>query len=434
MGFRQSSELTLENNNRVDLGLINLFDHLPAYNRLIKIQDQHSALDLAEHYFRCGMEVLQQAGNDRCFAILNRSLLALIQAKKGEWDGALKIAEETLGEALTQGGVLAPICELLLSPIFLASSEPRQARSPLSSLAELYKKIDLETSLVKKGDAVLRTAIPNKLTQEDPAGKQGAVFPAENKDTYLFRIQMFGPIRVFHGGQELTAAQWRTVKSRHLLAYLAHQDKPVRTDQIIEDLWPYVDPDKALALFHTTLYYLRRLLNQFTNEEMIMRGSKRYQLRPGRILIDRFQFEEIAHSALEMEMSASLAEQLETAVLLYQGDYLEDLDYQWIMPVQEKLRNLNMELRQKLAVYYLQNKMPAKAMLHLQQLMALNPYSESTLKLLLTACMERGDQAAAIKHYVAFTKNISKELGLHPSSEMKRFFANILNQTNKAAF
>src|SRR5690606_17659261 len=128
-----------------------------------------------EHYFRCGMEVLQQAGNDRCFAILNRSLLALIQAKKGEWDGALKIAEETLGEALTQGGVLAPICELLLSPIFLASSEPRQARSPLSSLAELYKKIDLETSLVKKGDAVLRTAIPNKLTQEDPAGKQGAV-------------------------------------------------------------------------------------------------------------------------------------------------------------------------------------------------------------------------------------------------------------------
>ena len=118
------------------------------------------------------------------------------------------------------------------------------------------------------------------------------------KDVCLFRIRMFGPIRVFFGGQEINVAWWRTVKSRHLLAYLAHQDKPVCTDQIMEDLWPDVQPDKALALFHTTLYYLRRLLHQFTKEEMILRGSKRYQLRPGTILSDRIEFEETVHLAL----------------------------------------------------------------------------------------------------------------------------------------
>lgn len=344
-------------------------------NRLFKFRDKQSALNLAEHYFRCGLEVFQQVGNDHFFHPINRLFLALICAQKGEWGEALKIAKEALGLALAQGGVIVPVCELFYS-ILMENGTPKQFR------------------------------------------EHGA----------LFRLQMFGPIRVFYADEEINASQWRTVKSRHLLAYLAHQNKPVSTDQIIEDLWPYVDPDKALSLFHTTLYYLRRLLQQFTSEEMIIRGSKRYQLHPERVVIDRYQFEDIAHPALEKEMTPALAEQLEAAVLLYRGDYLEDLDYQWVMPVQEKLRSLNMEIRQKLAAYYLDNKMPNKALLHLQQLMALNPYSEINLKLLLTAYADKGDHSAVIKQYTAFARNIRKELGLQPSAEIKRFFANLSKQ------
>ena len=393
MGFCQNSESKLKNSNIAFLANVEIFDNsLPAHNRLADIRDKNSALDLAEQYFRRGIEVFQQVGNDRFFNTLNRSFLALIHAKKGEWDEALNIAEEALGDASAQGGAIAPICELLLSSILLESGDHKQARRRLANSAELLKKMDVETL---------------------------------EKDSYLFRIQMFGPTRVFYRGQEINVARWRTVKSRHLLAYLAHQDKPVSTDRILEDLWPYVDPDRALALFHTTLYYLRRLLQQFTNNEVIIRGSKRYQLRPGSILIDRFQFEETAHLALEREMTPSLAEQLEAAVSLYRGDYLEDLDYQWIMPIQEELKNLNMELRQKLAVYYLQNKIPSKALLHLHHLMALNPYSEKILKLLLIAYAEKGDQAAVKKYYAAFARNISEELGLQPSSEMEKFFANL---------
>lgn len=341
MGFRQRLEPKSGDNQTPYFADRQLFGRsLPAYNRLTPIRDQHSALDLAEHYFRCGLELLSGA-------------------------------------------------------ILQESEAYKQARSCLANLAESLKRIQDETA---------------------------------EKDFYLFRIQMFGPIRVFHGGQEIDAAQWRTVKSRHLLAYLAHQDKPVSTEQIMEDLWPYVDPEKALALFHTTLYYLRRLLYQFADEELIIRGSKRYQLRPEKILIDRYQFEETAYLALDQKMTAGLVEQLESAVSLYRGDYLEDLDYHWVLPSQEKLRNINMEIRRKLAVYYLENKMPEKALLHLQQLMELNPYSETILKLLLTACAEKGDRAAIIRHYAVFAKNISEELDLQPSAEIQKFLANILKQ------
>ena len=41
-----------------------LFDNsLPTHHRLANIRDNHS-LDLAEHYFRRGIEVFKQAGNE----------------------------------------------------------------------------------------------------------------------------------------------------------------------------------------------------------------------------------------------------------------------------------------------------------------------------------------------------------------------------------
>lgn len=206
------------------------------------------------------------------------------------------------------------------------------------------------------------------------------------------------------------------------MAYLAHQDKPVSTDQILEDLWPDVCLDKASAVFHTTLYYLRRLLQQYTHKKIIIYGSRRYQLRPGSIWIDKCQFEEAAQRTLRKTMTAALANELETIVSLYRGDYLEDLDYQWVIPVQEKLKNINISLKMKLAVYYLENKMYPQALVHLRQLMAENPYSEEVLRLLLTTLAGMGDLLAVNKEYTGFVKTLLKELGIKPSLAITAFY------------
>ena len=67
-------------------------------------------------------------------------------------------------------------------------------------------------------------------------------------------------------------------------------------------------------------------------------------------MIDRYQFEEAVQWAMEKTMTESLANELETTAALYRGDYLEDLDYQWVLPVREKLRNMNISLKQELPV------------------------------------------------------------------------------------
>ncbi|MGE5604250.1 MAG: AfsR/SARP family transcriptional regulator [Bacteroidota bacterium] len=427
MGCKGNSKLKLENIAYLDK--MEMLDTvLPSYNHLAYNQNERRALDLAEHCFRRGAEVPQQIGNDLNFNILNRSLLALVYSKKGQLSKALTMGKEALHDALSQGGVIAPICEMLLSSIFLEIGDHQQAKERLENSAALLKELDQQELLEKGSGATLRNIKPLKYKN---LKFKPEIACREKVDSYLFKIQMFGPIRVFHHEQEIDATCWRTVKSRDLLAYLAHQNRPVSTDQILEDLWPNVDPDKSSALFHTTLYYLRRLLQQFTDKEIIIRGSKRYQLRPGSILSGRYQFEEVAHLLLEKTMTATLANELETAILLYQGDYLEDLDYQWIVPVREELRNLYIELKQKLAVYYLQNKAYSRAVNHLRQLMELKPYSEEVLKLLLTTLAKLGDQSGVKKHYALFSRTISEELGLQPSSEIAHFYKELCD-TNRS--
>lgn len=391
-----------------------------AFGGLDHINNQRNALDLAEYYFQRGAEAAQQVGSDRYFDILNRSLLALIYSKKGRWIEALSIGEKALQDALSQGGIIAPICQTILSAIFMEIGDYKEVKERLDISAALLKEINPHALLIEK-DSEVAPRNATSIKREKFRLKQEAV-DQEDTGSYLFRVQVFGPIRVFHREQELDATSWRTVKTRDLLAYLAHQDRPVSTDQILEDLWPDFEPDKASALVHTTLYYLRRLLQRFTDEEIIIRGSKRYQLRPGSVLTDQRQFKEITRLALKKTMTETLANELESALLLYRGDYLEDLDYQWVIPAQEELRNLNIELKQKLAVYYLQNKMYSRAMTHLHQLIAFKPYSEEVLRLLLIASAGMGDQSAIKKQYTAFSQTISEELSLQPSSEITAFY------------
>lgn len=420
MGCRGSSDQELKHKN---IGCLNNKEPLDTMavtcNLFTQIQNGHNALNLAEHLFRCGGEVLEQIENDRYFSVLNRSLLALVYLKKGQWDEALTIGENAFHDALLQGGAVASICEMVLGIILMEKGNSKEAGERLISSAASIIKMARQISLENSSLSTLKYI--NLLKLRKPENNYEEVSQKAG-NSYFFRMQMFGPLRVFHHYEEIKINSWRTVKSRDLLAYLAHQDKPVSTDQILEDLWPDLNPDKASALFHTTLYYLRRLLQQFTNKEIIIHGSKRYQLRPGSILIDRHQFEEVAHRVLGKTMTTALANELETVAALYRGDYLEDLDYQWVIPSQEELRNININLKHELAVYYLKNKMYSQALVHLRQIMAKNPYSEDVLRLLLTTLVRMGDLLAAKKQYAVFVRTLFKELGIRPSFEIRAFY------------
>ena len=73
------------------------------------------------------------------------------------------------------------------------------------------------------------------------------------------RIELFGGLRVSHGGRVIT--RFRTQKAASLLAYLAYDLSRVRPREVLcELLWPGADPATSKQRLSLALTSLRRQL------------------------------------------------------------------------------------------------------------------------------------------------------------------------------
>ncbi len=257
--------------------------------------------------------------------------------------------------------------------------------------------------------------------------------PAEAKVSLLF--ECLGPLRVFAGGVEMASTNWRTVNTRDFLAYLMHRGEPVRRETILEDLWPESDPRRATPLFHTTLYYLREALDKACRRrDLIIYGNGQYQLVPECYATDRRRFEELlaaVAAADEENTPEAAAVHLEEAVALWRGEYLEDLDYGWILPIRENLRRLHIDARQRLGRFYLRKRDFSRAILHLRFLTQVSPFSEEGHRLLMTAYAGAGDRQAVKGQYLLLATTLGEELGLSPSAATKQLYYRLIGREEK---
>jgi len=237
-------------------------------------------------------------------------------------------------------------------------------------------------------------------------------------------LQLLGPVRIFVDGQELTGVKWRSHRARDLLIYLVHTGHPVTKDQIIEALWPddSQDLEKADAQFHTTLYRLRSVLKNYGLPELIKRGTDVYTLAVP-VTTDLARFESLLKSALgQKENSPEQMSLLEEALKHYHGDYLENLDYDWVIPQREALRLRCGEAQVRLVNCYLASQQYEKAISELVLLLSRDELNETYHALLMEAYAKSGQRQAAQRQYALLTEILHRELGVKPSRETQDLY------------
>lgn len=237
------------------------------------------------------------------------------------------------------------------------------------------------------------------------------------------RISGLGPLRILLGNDDLTTVNWRTKKVRDLLIYLAHFQEPATRERIIENLWPDYKDQKTINLFHTTLYWLRQLLNKYASHDLIIFKGGRYQLHCNNLETDWRRFEKLALSTDERGvLSDLLARQMEDAILLYRGHYFEELDYPWLLPYQEYYQNLYIQTRLRLARFYIKIKDYQKAYIHLLRLMEANYLMDEAHILMMTVYAGSGDRIGAFRHYQKMAGAYRDEYGISPPPEAARLY------------
>jgi LuxR family transcriptional regulator, maltose regulon positive regulatory protein len=236
---------------------------------------------------------------------------------------------------------------------------------------------------------------------------------AKEKD--VLKVQCLGSFQVLKNGKEVA---WRTVRARDLFAYLVHNRiKPVSKEMIWEELWPEVNPEQALTLFHTNLYHLRRAISTGPGKQPVRYKGKHYQLDLELFSFDVIKFESLASSEHQADRTV-----MEEAISLYQGDYMENLDYPWICADRERLNRVYLRLLNQLSQIYLENENLENAASCLVTIIRLNPLLEEAYASLMQIYARMGDRLAVIQQYETLVSILDQELGVSPTAKTRELY------------
>lgn len=163
-------------------------------------------------------------------------------------------------------------------------------------------------------------------------------------------LRALGVFRIEHAGVPVPRAAWQSRKARDLLKILVAKRRPMRREELMELLWPEVDPVRAGNRLSVLLSTVRDVLaTSGPVAGSVLRTSETgtVGLDPRCVRIDVESFLALADRALQADREDSPAA---TALLLdaeaaYTGDFLEDDPYQeWADALADELRTTHAAL------------------------------------------------------------------------------------------
>ncbi len=206
-------------------------------------------------------------------------------------------------------------------------------------------------------------------------------------------------------GVEVPASSWRTRRARELvlLLALARQHRRVR-EQVIDTLWPELDGDAGSANLRKAAHFARQALGHA--DALTLREGLVAVLPSGTVTTDAERFEKAADAALASGAREACLE----ASALYAGDLLPDAPYEaWIEGPRARLRGKFLQL--------------LRAAGRIEQLAREEPTDEPAHQALMREAIAAGHRTLAIRWYGRLRSALEANLGVVPSAETQRLYA-----------
>jgi LuxR family maltose regulon positive regulatory protein len=181
----------------------------------------------------------------------------------------------------------------------------------------------------------------------------GMILPSTLPVISQLTIRCLGQFEFLRNGVPVPASAWPRSASRRLLQLLVVRRKPVTREQIMEALWPDLDPAQAANQLRVALSHLRRVLEPSRSPRQpgttLITAGGRVTLARARFEIDLDRFVASIDRAWHTEGDARYRALL-AAVEAYGGDLLEDAPYEeWAVPEREELLRLYLDAMVHLA-------------------------------------------------------------------------------------
>jgi DNA-binding SARP family transcriptional activator/predicted ATPase len=238
------------------------------------------------------------------------------------------------------------------------------------------------------------------------------------------RVRVLGPFHLDDGGRQITIGG---VRQRAVLAdLLLHANEVVPSEQLLVDLWGEDSPPSAANALQAAIHRLRRTLPP----GRLITSGPGYLLRLFPAELDAAQFEQLifeGRDALAAGAATEAAQLLDQAMLLWRGPPLADFRY-------EPFAQAEIARLEELQLACLEERNDARLALgsasaltaELGRMVAGHPTRERLRGQLMLALYRSGRQTEALEAYREFRSVLAEELGLEPSSALRKLEEAIL--------
>ncbi|RAJ46263.1 DNA-binding SARP family transcriptional activator [Kitasatospora sp. SolWspMP-SS2h] len=238
----------------------------------------------------------------------------------------------------------------------------------------------------------------------------------------MLRLYLFNGFRAERDSGPPLAERWPRPGARALVKLLAvTPGHRLHREQAMETCWPDADPSAAAGSLRVALHAARHALEP----ELAPRASSSYLradgglllLDPAAVWIDADHAEQAAEDAL----ADGRIDRLAHATGQFTGELLpEDRYAHWAAARRTRIEQLREQLLLRLAAAHLDQGRPEEAAACAEQVLATSPAEELAHRLLIDACLRRGQRRRALRQYHRCREALDTELGIRPGPETER--------------
>jgi LuxR family maltose regulon positive regulatory protein len=461
---------------------LHLTELLPAaYTALGNVLTRFGETARAEAALRQSVELAQQLGIASYEQLMATGYLAQNLCGQGRVDEAWQLAEGALWAYTGSPDTYeAFVCRSVLADVALENNELNRAENLFSDLAETgeRRQFRIPLAMVYFGLAYIHLVSGRKETGVNHARKaleligptkafqlfidQGersrivcnALVEAGNQGPFLDRvlenlpgkknaavimianqtvinIKTLGSFQVFAGNEEIPQERWVSTKARDMLAYfITFRGERIPADRVFDAIWSEKG-GRGLTAFHTALSRLRSALKTGENSpRLILVEAGDYRIDAARFTIDVDEFDSAlakARSSTHDEVSARFYEQ---AINLYNGEYLQNLYFDWIFPERRRLTQAYLGSLRALADHHYTHRRYTRSIELLERALRVDNLQEDLQCQVLRVYAALGDRAGLVNQYQEMKLILAKELNLEPLQSTEELYKSLLKRVN----
>jgi two-component SAPR family response regulator len=283
------------------------------------------------------------------------------------------------------------------------------------------RKLSRDPNLFDQG--LVRDCHLNPTTIQERQGNKAAL-----------RVTTLGGFHVFRDGLAIKSTDWGREKAIYLFQYfITNRRKHQHKEQIIDQLWPELDPEAGDRDFKVALNAVNKAIEPERQPRSKARFIQRFDLAYGvnldEVWVDVDAFEtnlKAGNESLQSDPDAAIRDYT-AAVDLYKGEYLPERRYEdWTSAERERLSTLAMSAMATLAELKILNN-PRDSLRLTQRVLLEEPLWEEAYRVQMRAFQALGNRPMALKTYQECVQVLNEEFGIEPLPETQSIYEQIRN-------